>query len=70
MKAVKANKVYTIDDTAKSAYLAQGYDIADDSGKVIERSPQTTVKYSEYEKIAAENKKLKAEIARLKKEEK
>ena len=70
MKAVKANKVYTIDDTAKSAYLAQGYDIADDSGKVVERSPQTAVKYSEYEKIAAENKKLKAEIAKLKKEEK
>lgn len=70
MKAVKANKVYTIDETAKSSYLSQGYDIADENGKVIERSPQSTVKYSEYEKVLAENKKLKTEIAKLKKEEK
>ncbi len=70
MKAVKANKVYTIDETAKSSYLAQGYDIADENGRIIERSPQSTVKYSEYEKVVSENKKLKTEIAKLKKEEK
>lgn len=70
MKAVKNNKVYTIDETSKESYLAQGYDIVDESGKVIERSPQSTVKYSEYEKVIAENKKLKAQVAKLKKTEK
>ncbi len=70
MKAIKANKIYTIDEASKDAYLAQGYDIADDDGNVVERSPQSTVKYSEYEKVIAENKKLKAQVAKLKKTEK
>ena len=30
MKAVKANKQYTIAETEKAAYLAQGYDIIDE----------------------------------------
>lgn len=67
MKAVKNNKIYTIDETAKSAYLAQGFDIVDDSGKVIEHSPSSTVSYDQYAKVVAENKKLKAENAKLKK---
>lgn len=70
MKAIKANKIYTIDEASKDVYLAQGYDIADDDGNVVERSPQSTVKYSEYEKVIAENKKLKAQVAKLKKTEK
>lgn len=74
MKAVKNNKVYTIDETAKSVYLAQGFDITDDNGNVIERSPSRIVSYEEYSKVvldnkalAAENKKLKTENAKLKK---
>ena len=74
MKAVKNNKVYTIDETSKSAYLAQGFDITNDDGSVIERSPASTVSYGEYSKVvtnnkalAAENKKLKTENAKLKK---
>lgn len=51
MKAVKANKQYTIAETEKAAYLAQGYDIIDDSGAVVEHSPQATVAYSEYENV-------------------
>lgn len=68
MKAVKANKQYTISETEKSSYLAQGYDILDDDGAVIERSPQAAVSYSEYEKLLNENVALKAEIERLKAE--
>lgn len=68
MKAVKANKQYTISETEKPSYLAQGYDIFDDDGTLIERSPQATVSYSEYEKLLNENAALKAENERLKSE--
>jgi hypothetical protein len=61
MKAVKANKVYTIDETQKAAYLAQGYDITDDKGNVTEHSPTSTVSRAEYDKLKAEYEKLKAE---------
>lgn len=61
MKAIKANKVYTVDETQKKAYLAQGYDIADDKGNIIERSPSSTVSREEYDKLSAELEKLKAE---------
>lgn len=70
MKAVKANKQYTINETEKPSYLAQGYDILDDNGTVIERSPQASVSYSEYEKLLNENTALKAELNSLKAERK
>lgn len=76
MKAVKNNKVYAIDETAKSVYLAQGFDITDDNGSVIEHSPSRIVSYEEYSKVVLdnktlteENKKLKAEIKKLKNDE-
>ena len=37
MKAFKANKQYTITEAEKAGYLAQGYDIIDDTGAVVER---------------------------------
>ena len=67
MKAIKANKVYTINDTEKASYLAQGYDITDDKGEMIEKSPQSTVSQEAYSKLELENKKLKSELAKLKK---
>lgn len=66
MKAIKANKVYTIDENAKAAYLAQGYDITDDAGNVVERSPSSTVSRAEYDKALAEIISLKAENAKIK----
>lgn len=76
MKAVKNNKVYKTDEASKSLYLSQGFDITDDNGKIIEQSPLRTVNHEEYLKIATdnkalidENKKLKAEIKKLKKDE-
>lgn len=69
MKAIKGNKVYIVTETTKGPYLAQGYDIADDKGNIIERPPQSTVKYSEYAAVLEENKSLKAEIKKLKKGE-
>lgn len=66
MKAVKANKQYTITEAEKASYLAQGYDILDDNGAVAEHSPQAAVTYSEYEKLLNENAALKAENEQLK----
>lgn len=60
MKAVKANKVYTISEPQKADFLAQGFDITDDSGNVIEHSRSSTVSREEYEKLLEENKRLKA----------
>lgn len=69
MYAVKANKQYSVDEKTKDAYLSQGYNIVDKSGNVIEYSAQATVKYSKYAAVLEENKKLKAEIKKLKKGE-
>lgn len=62
MKAVKGNKVYTVDEVSKKNYLAQGYDITDDNFNVIERSPSATVPYREYDKVVKENEQLRAEL--------
>lgn len=69
MKAIKDNKVYTVDETSKVDYLAKGYDIFDDEGNCIERSPSSTVSRREYDelldkynKVVSENKKLKDKV--------
>ena len=74
MKAVMENKVYTIDETQKAMYQAQGYDIIDDEGKVIQYGAGKSVSYEEYKeleekavKLEKENKKLKEENKELKK---
>lgn len=74
MKATKGNKVYTIDETQKAMYQAQGYDIVGDDGKIIQYGAGKTVPYEEYKaleekaaKLEKENKKLKDEIKELKK---
>lgn len=59
--AVKGNKQLKIDEREKKAYLALGYDIAEEKGgklKIIEHSPSKTVPYAQYEKILKENEKL------------
>lgn len=64
--AVKANKVYQVDEATKEEYLAKGYDIVDENGKAVEKSPSATVPYAEYAKVVDEVKALKAEIETLK----
>lgn len=61
MKAIKDNKVYTVDEATKGSYLAAGYDITDDNGEVIERSPSSTVSRKEYDELLAKYNALKAE---------
>lgn len=65
MKAVKGNKVYTIDESEKARYIAMGYDITDGE-KVVAYGKGKTVAYSEYMAVAEENEALKAELEVLK----
>lgn len=81
MKAIKENKVYTINETEKSYYISQGYDIVNDDGEIESYGAGKSVLYEEYrkvkdkldlletenEKLKEENKKLKAENKELKK---
>lgn len=70
MQAVKGNKVYKVDEASKKAYLAQGYEIQDDNGNVLEVPADKSVPYADYQRVVEENKKLKAEISKLKKADK
>lgn len=60
MIAVKDNKVYRVDENSKASYLAQGFDICDDNGKILEYSPSATVSRADYDKVLAELNALKS----------
>ena len=68
MKAVKGNKEYTISDTEKRIYIAQGYDIINDDGEIISYGAGKTVSYEKYVELEKENLELKKEIELLKSE--
>lgn len=58
MKALKDNKVYTISEKEKAHYIALGFDIQDDEGKVIAHGQGKTVPYEQYAELEAEHEKL------------
>ncbi|MDE5936250.1 MAG: hypothetical protein K2G83_02465 [Ruminococcus sp.] len=60
MFAVKENKVYRTDENSKEKYLAQGFNICDDNGKIVEYSPSATVSRTDYNKVLAELNALKS----------
>lgn len=60
MTAEKGNRVYTIDESMKARYEADGFDIKDDSGKVISTGKGKTVPYEDYQKVVDELNALKA----------
>ena len=55
MKAKKDNKIYRINDAQKKRYLADGYDIYDDEGNLLEYSPLKKIEYNKYVKVVQEN---------------
>lgn len=68
--AIKGNKQLEIDEREKQAYLDLGFDIAESDGtevKITDYPSSKAVAYKEYIALEEENKKLKAEIAKLKK---
>lgn len=70
MKATRGNKVYTIDETQKAMYQAQGYDIIDDEGKLLQYGAGKTVSYEEYKALEEKVSKLEEDNKNLKKENK
>lgn len=70
MKATRGNKVYTIDETQKAMYQAQGYDIIDDEGKLLQYGAGKSVSYEEYKALEEKVSKLEEDNKNLKKENK
>ena len=64
MRAVKGNKVYTIDESQKSHYQDAGFDIVGDDGEIVAYGKGKTVSYDEYEALKAENEALKEKLAK------
>jgi cell shape-determining protein MreC len=65
MKATRGNKVYTIDETQKAMYQAQGYDIIDDEGNLLQYGAGKTVSYEEYKELEKKNKELEEKLKKL-----
>ena len=70
MKANKGNKVYTIDETQKEYYIAQGYDISDDEGNIIAYGAGKSVPYKEHKDLKEKYSKLEKKYSELEKENK
>lgn len=71
MIAVKGNTEYTISDSEKKAYIAQGFDIYNDEGKKIEDGQHKNVPFLKYKELETKYNALQAEksdISKLKKE--
>ena len=63
MKAVKGNRVYTIDESVKDRYQNEGFDIYDEDENVIAYGKGKTVPYAEYAVLKEENEQLKQQLA-------
>lgn len=63
----RANMTLRVPADMKAQYLAQGYNVIDAKGKVIEHNTKE-VTFAEHKAALDENAKLNAEIAKLKAE--
>ena len=63
MKAVKQNKVYTVDKKSMDSYAAKGFDIYDEDGKIVKHGAGKTVPYGEYDAAIAKGKAMESELA-------
>lgn len=63
MRAVKANKEYTIDDTQQKLYQDSGFDILDESGTIVGYGRGKTVPYEEHMKAVKEIERLQSLVA-------
>ncbi|MEF9917685.1 MAG: hypothetical protein RR310_07265 [Eubacterium sp.] len=59
MKAVKANKVYTIGETQKETYLKDGFDVYGNDGELVEYGHGKTIPYEMYKEVLDELNRLK-----------
>ena len=60
MRAVKANREYTITEAEKDFYQKQGFDIIGDDGNVVQYGAGKTVPYEQYKAVLDELEALKS----------
>lgn len=60
--AIKANKVYLVNENTKEEFLRQGYNIIDEKGNLVESSEKAKVPYEKYEKVKKELEKANEEL--------
>lgn len=65
MRAEKGNKVYTIDESMKAQYLADGFDIVNDDGNVEAYGKGKMISIEEYMGAVKEIEKLHKRIGEL-----
>lgn len=68
MIAVKGNKEYTIEQSQQKFYQDSGYDIKNESGKIVAYGRGKTVPYGDYMKAVEDLESLKAQHAKVVKE--
>lgn len=68
MIAVKGNKEYTIEQSQQKFYQDSGYDIKNDSGKIVAYGKGKTIPCGDYMKVAEDLETLKAQHAKVVKE--
>lgn len=66
MKAVKGNKVYTVDEQTKEDYIKAGFDIVNEEGKIIQYGIGKTISMDKYNALKDECEKLKKEVENYK----
>ena len=65
--ATKGNRQTVIDEKEVKSFTAQGYDITDETGKVVASPENKVVPFAKYSEALKENAELKKELAKLKK---
>ena len=70
MYAVKANRIYKINEDEKQKYINMGYKIAKLKGNELVFEEVETEEAKELAKLKKENEKLRKELEKLKKESK
>ena len=65
MRAVKGNREYVIDESQKKWYQDSGFDILDDTGKIIAYGRGKTVPYDDHMRTVRENEALRKRIAEM-----
>ena len=64
MKAVKANRCYTITEHEKKRFVTEGYDITDDAGNILEYGAGKTVPIAVYVEALKKIEDLEAQLAK------
>lgn len=65
MRAVKANREYTITEAEKDFYQKQGFDIIGDDGNVVQYGAGKTVPYEQYAKLHGDHLALQEKVKAL-----